>query len=194
VKAFSSASTQQVSPLVPTRYSVSVQCSSVGTCIGGTEDTLICDVGNPAACLGGGGMCMPGGCDDTAFVTVHPVDPAACGNININLTCAGGGLCTAASQLRVNFLIPAPGFTGIDLDRGTMAEIMATPIVSLGTNVGNGLHVGAAAGLQRFIADTPGPCPLGTALFYLASCDAPGPKPSGNQNLGGVVSPRFQNP
>jgi hypothetical protein len=198
LKDFSSSSTRSVSPMVATRYAVSVQCPSVGTCIGGTEDGNACDVGNPDPCQNpGGGMCMPGGCDDTALVTVLPVDPGACGDITIGVDCGGGGLCSTVSTLNFNFSKPGPAGVGVDLDRGVLADIMnKVPTVTLSTSIANNQLTADAPGTPVSLSDTPGPGPPGVALYYLASCDITAPnKHSGTQKIG-IAAPtaRFQAP
>jgi hypothetical protein len=196
LKDFSSASTQEVSPVTPTRYAVSVRCSSVGTCSGGTEDGNLCDMGNPDPCQSpGGGMCMAGGCEDTAFATVLPVDPGACGLVSIGLTCldGGDGVCDVADTLNVSFTKPGPAGVSIDLDRGVDGEL-ATPITSLSTNLANGAAAGGAPGSAQTLADATGANPPAGGLYYLVSCDNPGPKPAGKQRIDGEHVARFQNP
>ncbi len=123
-------------------------------------------------------------CADAAVVTVLPVDPGACGNINI-------GVSSVGSDVLVSFLKPGPAGVGIDLDRGTSAQL-ATPITTLGINIVSGDLTGVGIGAATSITDATGFG--GTLDYYLASCDSPGPKSSGNQRIGGAPSARFQNP
>jgi hypothetical protein len=194
LKDFSSSSTQQVSPAVTTRYDVSVRCSSVGSCIStGALNGTSCDVGNPDLCEadgGGGGMCMPGGCDDTALVTVIPVNPSQCGLINIDVACGTGG-CTAGGEVDISFTKPNPAGVGLDLDRGTSAQL-ATPITTLGNLIAGPVHSGTAPGVGITLTDA---LAFGGSLdYYLVSCDYAGPKSAGNQRIGGAPVARFQNP
>jgi len=138
-------------------------------------------------------MCMAGGCDDTAFATVFPVDPGACSSIEIGLTCGGGGLCGAATAVEVNFAKPAPAGVAVDVDRGLQADVEKSPVTTLGTSIANNVEAATPVGNSVSISDA---APTGDLLFYLASCHVAGggPKASGTQNLAGAASARFQNP
>ncbi len=194
LKDFSSASTQSVSPLVATRYAVSVRCSSVGTCIGGIEDGNLCDVGNPDPCQDpGGGVCMPGGCDETAFATVLTKDPTACGRMVLSVDCFGGGVCNSTDPAVLNVLKPTPVGVGLDFHAGVVGEL-GSPVCTLSTSLASGVFSGDAPGSAVAVVDSANSPLLGAVRFFLVTCDVPAPKPAGRQRIGGAPKARFQAP